>query len=216
MTPMPAPGGPDPDRSELWHRVVAGADDATLAHAPEWNTAIRRAYGHEPLYLDAEDRAGQAAILPAYVVRRPLLRPVVASMPFLDAGGPCGAAGDLSRVLVERLVEEGRRVGASSVELRCTRRLPVPLLPAMNKVKLVLALPPDAGSLWKRLDPGVRSQIRKAERSRLAIETSGRDGLAAFHAVLTARMRDLGSPVHARAFFDAAFEAFGSRARLVL
>jgi len=57
----------------------------------------------------------------------------------------------------------------------------------------------------------------RESRSRLAaIEAGGVDRLAAFYDVFAARMRDLGSPVHARRFLGAVVEAFGPRAQIVL
>ena len=61
----------------VWQRVANGLPQSTLAHAPEWRTVIRRAYGHEPIYLVAEDEEGQAGVLPAFLVRRPVIGTVV-------------------------------------------------------------------------------------------------------------------------------------------
>jgi CelD/BcsL family acetyltransferase involved in cellulose biosynthesis len=58
--------------------------------------------------------------------------------------------------------------------------------------------------------------VRKAEREGVTIAAGGADHLAAFYDVFAARMRDLGSPVHARRFLGAVVEAFGPRARIVL
>ena len=83
-----------------------------------------------------------------------------------------------------------------------------------HKVALTLPLPADPDSLWRQLDRSVRNQIRKAERSGLTIEFGGTGALDDFYAVFATRMRELGSPVHGRPFFDAIVAAFGSRAGL--
>ena len=90
-----------------WSRAVDASRHAKLAHAAEWFTVIKRVYGHEPLYLTADSDAG-CAVLPAFVVRRPLFGTVVTSMPFLDSGGPCGASPEVAALLVERLFAEAR------------------------------------------------------------------------------------------------------------
>jgi FemAB-related protein (PEP-CTERM system-associated) len=198
-----------------WRKVVDRAEHATLAHSDRWFETFRRAYGHTPLYLRAEDAEGQTAVLPAYVVRRPLGRPVVTSMPFLDAGGPCGSK-DLAGSLVGRLVVEAARVGAARVELRCPQPFALDVVPSTQKVNLVLPLPGDPDRLWRGLDAKVRNQVRKAERSGLALEFGGPDHLDSFYSCFAANMRDLGSPVHSRGFFDAIFGSFGTDARTVL
>lgn len=204
----------DPDGA--WRRVVDEVSQSNLAHAPEWFSVIRNAYGHEALYLSAEDTDGRTGVLPAFVVRRPFVGPVVASMPFLDAGGPCTSSAALAHVLVERLVAEARRVSARAVELRCTERLALAAQPMENKVTLTLALPADSDRLWRQLDANIRRKVRKAERSGLSVEFGGAENLAAFYDVFAARMRDLGSPVHAPGFLRAVLDSFGDRARIAL
>jgi serine/alanine adding enzyme len=198
-----------------WPRAVDASPHAKLAHAAEWFTVIKRAYGHDPLYLAADSDAG-CAVLPAFVVRRPLFGTVVTSMPFLDSGGPCGTSPVVAALLVERLIAEARRRRARILELRCADRLPIDAQPIESKVNMALTLDGDAGALWRRFDKGVRNQIRKAERSGLSVDWGGAAHLPAFYDTFVERMRDLGSPVHALAFLSAVLDAFGSRARVVL
>jgi FemAB-related protein (PEP-CTERM system-associated) len=207
---------PVTDTAGVWKRSVEGLSQANLAHSAEWFTAIHAAYGHDPLYLAAEDDEGGFGILPAFIVRRPILGTVVTSMPFLDAGGPCSASPATARMLVDRLIEEARAIGARSVEVRCAERLQVATAPTEHKVNLVLPLAADPDCLWRQLDKGVRNQIRKAERSGLSIEMGGAENLAAFYDTFVVRMHDLGSPVHGPGFLRAVLESFGARARVVL
>ena len=205
-----------PDGKDRWSRLVAETEHANLAHAPEWFGAIQMAYGHTPVYLQAEDANGQAAVLPAFLVRSRIFGTVIASMPFLDGGGPCGKTDDLAHVAVQSLIEEAARLGAGSVELRSTVEIDLPVPALEDKVNLVRPLPRDGGELWGRLDARVRNQVRKAERSGLSVEFGHREALGAFYDVFAVNMRDLGSPVHARAFFASIVEAFGDRARVGL
>jgi len=198
-----------------WREAVGRSHRAHLGHAPEWCAVIARAYGHEPLYLAAAAEDGSTGVLPAFVVRRPLFGTVVTSMPFLDSGGPCSTSPALDALLVERLVEEARQRGAQLVELRCSDRLAIDAQPLETKVNMTLPLC-DADALWRRFDKTVRNQIRKAERSGLAVVAGDTDSLASFYDTFVERMRDLGSPVHALGFLQQVFEAFGSRARLML
>jgi FemAB-related protein (PEP-CTERM system-associated) len=207
---------PETNPDGTWGRIVGQLSQSGLAHAPEWFDVIRNAYGHEPLYLSGEDSNGCPGVLPAFIVRRPLIGTVITSMPYLDAGGPSSASHELSNLLVERLLQEARRIGARLVEIRCTHRLSVDVEPQEHKVNMTLSLPADAGRLWRQLDGSVRNQIRKAERSGLSVEVGAAEKLEAFYDIFAERMRDLGSPVHARDFFRAVLDTFGSRARIVL
>lgn len=208
---------PRPEAACAWTRDgLEHLSTAKLAHAPEWCTVIRKAYGHEPLYLTAEDGEGRLGVLPAFVVRRPLFGTIVTSMPFLDSGGPCSASPELAATLVERLIAESRRIKACTVELRCAERLPIAAPPMEIKVNLTLPLCADPAAMWRRLDGSVRNQVRKAQRSGLAVDVCGADALPAFYEIFAARMRDLGSPVHALAFFESVFDSFKTRARIVI
>jgi FemAB-related protein (PEP-CTERM system-associated) len=182
----------------------------------EWASVIRQAYGHTPLYLAAEDEAGNRGLLPAVVVRRPFLGPVVASMPFLDGGGPCATSPDLERALLLRLEQEARRLGARLIEVRSSHRLPINAVPTEHKVNLVLPLAAGPDAVFARIDRAARSQIRKAERSGLSVDVGGREHLDAFFGIFATRMHELGSPVHAKTFFEAIFDHFAERARIVL
>ena len=204
------------DFAGSWRRTVDRLVDSRLAHAAEWFRVIREAYGHEPLYLEAEDEDGGYGVLPAFIVRRPILGPIVSSMPFLDGGGPAASSAPLAAALVTRLVEEARDAGAPVVELRSIRRLGVPSEPEEHKVNLTLALPADPVRLWQQLDGSVRNQVRKAGRSGLTVELGGSEKLDEFYPIFATRMRELGSPAHARRFFGAILDTFGHRARVAL
>jgi predicted N-acyltransferase len=62
----------------------------------------------------------------------------------------------------------------------------------------------------------VRNRVRKAENSGVSVEVGGGELLEPFYQVFAVNMRDLGSPVHGRAFFRALFQGFGGAARIVL
>ena len=57
----------------------------------------------------------------------------------------------------------------------------------------------DAEALWTALDRKVRNQVRKAEKSGLAVETAAPSWLDDFYDVFARNMRDLGTPVYPRA-----------------
>jgi FemAB-related protein (PEP-CTERM system-associated) len=177
---------------------------------------IHQAYGHEPLYLAADDGEGRTGLLPAFIVRRPFFGTAITSMPFLDGGGPCSGSPEVASGLVDALGAEARRLGADFIELRCSQRLEIPWDPLEHKVNLTLPLPPNPELLWRQLDRSVRNQVRKAERSGLSIDFGGAEHLDAFYGLFAVRMRELGSPVHDRRFFQAIVQEFGGQARIAL
>jgi FemAB-related protein (PEP-CTERM system-associated) len=119
-------------------------------------------------------------------------------------------------MLVHALITEATQRGASLVEIRSTVALPLPVPSMHEKVNMVLSLPDQVDCLWRQLSAKVRNQIRKAERSGLSVEFGGLEHLDDFYSVFAAHMRQLGSPVHARAFFSSLLEIFAESARVVL
>jgi serine/alanine adding enzyme len=205
-----------PDVEGAWSTLIGQTGNANVAQSPRWYTAIQRAYGHTPIYLQAENNEGQMAILPSFLVRSRLFGTVVTSMPFLDAGGPCSSSPVLSRTLLACLSEEAAHHGARLIELRCTVPVDLPVAATSDKMNLFLQLPKDPGRLWSQLDAKVRNQVRKAERSGLSVEFGQSESLDDFYETFACNMRDLGSPVHSRRFFQAILDAFGDQARIAL
>jgi lipid II:glycine glycyltransferase (peptidoglycan interpeptide bridge formation enzyme) len=81
---------------------------------------------------------------------------------------------------------------------------------------MVLSLPDSAEELLAGFKAKLRSQVKKPLKDGLTGEIVGRDGLADFYRVFTENMRDLGSPVHSRRWFESILNAYGDNARIGL
>lgn len=166
--------------------------------------------GHDLRYLAAVDRTGVwRGVLPLVLVRGALGRQLV-SMPFLNDGGPLGD--DIAcTALVEQALEETTRSNASALELRSRRDLPGPLVASNRKVAVHLALPESIDELWKTtFRAKLRSQVRKPSKEGMTAVT-GRGELDTFYKVFAQNMRDLGTPVLPRKFFQTMATEFGER-----
>lgn len=137
-------------------------------------------------------------------------------MPFLDGGGPCGSSDALKIKLLESLHQKATELDAKWIELRSTEPLPLETPPHEDKVTLVFDLPADTNVLWKNLKAKVRNLVRKGDRAGLTVEWGGSELLDAFYPIFAINMRDLGSPVHSRAFFAETLKAFGDQAHIAL
>jgi FemAB-related protein (PEP-CTERM system-associated) len=74
----------------------------------------------------------------------------------------------------------------------------------------VIDLDGGADAVWKRLPAKTRNQVRKGQKEAFAIAT-GHDQLGAFYDVFHEHMRDLGSPAHGRAYYEAIVKRLGDR-----
>jgi FemAB-related protein (PEP-CTERM system-associated) len=194
-----------------WNRFIESSAKATFCHQFEWKALIRDVLGHDSLYLAAVDESGDwRGALPLARVRT-LLGHHLISMPFLNDGG---ALGDESaqQLLVEHAVAEAKRSGATLVELRSRDDAPGPVVSSHRKIAVHLPLPETVEDLWaKTFRAKLRSQVRRPTKEGMTAR-SGAGEVGTFHRVFSRNMRDLGTPVMPRAFFERIASSFGDQA----
>lgn len=206
-----------------WDRFVLGHPAATPYHLTAWSDAVEQAYGHRGFRLVAEGADGIEGVLPLTLMRLPLGRRRLVSLPFCDLGGVLARSGEAGPSLLRAAADLARDLNAPALEFRCGA--PEPTLEQMGfapreagggKVRMILDLPPAARELFDSFKSKLRSQIRKAEKNELVFTWGGRERLDDFYDVFSVNMRDLGSPVHGRGLFEALLVRFAGRARLGL
>jgi serine/alanine adding enzyme len=197
-----------------WDAFVAAHPEATAYHAWNWREVFGPVFGHEPIYLAARDEGRVAGVLPLVAFRSRLFGQFLCSLPFVTYGGVLATRPGAAGALMAAATRIARERGAAHVELRHVARQ-VPEAPVrQHKVTMLLPLRASVEEQWAALDNKVRNLVRKAEKSALTSETGGASLLEAFYAVFSVNMRDLGTPVYPRRFFDAVLRASGDAARL--
>jgi FemAB-related protein (PEP-CTERM system-associated) len=211
-----------------WDAFVSCHPAATGYHLWAWRRVFERAFGHDTVYLAARRGGAIVGVLPLVAFRSWLFGRFMVSLPFVNYGGVLaspdtsaadnGEAGLEVRAITEALVTAATRAaaerGCRHLELRHTSRQ-LPELPLkQHKVAMTLELAPDATTAWEQLDRKVRNQVRKAQKSELRSNVGGRELLDEFYEIFAINMRDLGTPVYGRAFFDRVLEEFPAGARI--
>lgn len=185
-----------------WDAVAnASASGATFCHQSGWARVMSDVLGHEPRYLAVGDD-GISAILPLVRVRSRLFGHYLLSMPFLNYGGPAGAP-EAQGALVAESLALAAGMGVDLLELRTRERVVEGMAQSKRKLLVLLDLPETPELLW---DEVFRSKLRgKIKRPmKEGMETHfGSDQLDAFYDVFSRNMRDLGTPVLPRRFFEA-------------
>jgi FemAB-related protein (PEP-CTERM system-associated) len=194
-----------------WNALAASARGATHAHRYEWLEVIGGALGHEMIPLGCRDESGVlSGILPLVRVRTLLFGHYLVSVPFLNYGGPLGTP-EAVRALAGEAVRLGREGRVKLTELRSLVELPLDLPVSHRKLTVVLDLPSNAEALWKTIPAKVRSQARRPQKEGVTVRF-GPDQVEPFYRVFARHMRDLGTPVLPRRFFDAMATRFGDDA----
>lgn len=195
-------------RPDDWNAYVNGHANATVYHLMAWRGVFERAFGHRSEYLSARRHGSIVGVLPLVEMRSWLFGKFMVSLPFVNYGGLLADDDHVAVALFEHAGRLAKERGLSHVELRhLTQRFPA--APSKrHKVTMKMALAPDAEAMWGLLDRKVRNQIRKAEKSDLVCQIGGKELIDAFYPVFATNMRDLGTPVYAKRFFEEIFAAF--------
>ncbi len=199
-----------------WDRFVEQHPDATVAHLSGWGRVMSRAYGHRSVYLFAEDGDEILGVLPLVLIESRLFGRRLVSMPFLDYGGVLAQAGHgAEEVLAGAALETARELGAQTIGLRQYARVALPYPVALDRVTMLLELRSE-DAVWRALPSERRNRVRKGEKNGLEPSWCGAEALPDFYDVFAVNMRDLGSPVHSRKFFDAMVNELSGIARVLV
>lgn len=197
-----------------WDSFVDSHPDATIYHRSEWAPLLQEVFGRRMIRLAAVAEGRVVGILPIVPFVSPLFGRFATSMPFMNYGGIATSHAGAARALLDAAVVDSRAARARYLELRHTRRVFDHLPVQTRKVSMVLPLESTVDAQFAAIDRKLRNQVRKAEKSGLTVRTGGVELAGAFHQVLAENMRDLGSPVHGRRFFEAILRALPSRSRI--
>ncbi|HRD16050.1 MAG TPA: hypothetical protein PK181_04440, partial [Methanothrix soehngenii] len=95
----------DPDRKR-WDAYVLSHPLAGTYHLFAWKQAVERAYYHKCPYLVAEDGRGEIqGVLPLVLMKPPLLKPVLVSLPFCDYGGVLSSNTEAAHELIAHALD---------------------------------------------------------------------------------------------------------------
>lgn len=204
----------DADGTE-WDAFVAASVEGTNYHRYGWRRVIEESFGHRAHYLTARNRAGEIrGVLPLVHMKSLLFGNFLVSLPFVNYGGLLCADEAAATPLLEGSRQLLGQVGAQHAELRHLRSREG-LSGKRHKVTMLLSLQKSEKAQWDVLDPKVRNQVRKAEKSGLTARAGHLELLDGFYDVFCRNMRDLGTPVYSKTFFRAVLTTFPESTRII-
>jgi len=203
--------------SENWDSFVYRHENATFFHQMGWKNVVERTYNHKPLYLAAVEDGEIRGILPLFLMKHMLFGKFLISVPFGDYGGICAEDKEVADSLLAKAMELTESTSAKFLELRHVESLKnEQMLTKTSRATLILPLEDDPESLWVKLKPKVRNQVRKAEKSGIEAVVGDSALLGDFYHVFAHNMRDLGTPVHSLAFFENILAEFPDNSLVIL
>jgi FemAB-related protein (PEP-CTERM system-associated) len=185
-----------------------------LSRHPAWLTVLEKGLRHTPYCLEAADGERTRGFLPLAYVRSWLFGRFLVSLPYLNYGGPVADSDGVAHLLIDHAAVLADHLGVRYLELRNTWAYDHPALGQRvgTKMHMRLPLPSKPEELWGQIPSKVRNQVRKGQKSDLAVAWGAADALDDFYTVFARNMRDLGTPVYSKALFGAILEQFPDRA----
>jgi serine/alanine adding enzyme len=200
-----------------WDPFVMQAEGASLYHLSGWTEIAREVFGHRTLFVQARDASESlVGILPVIQQRSRLLGNFATSLAFFSYGGALTRDPVLARHLMVRAADAADELGCRYLEFRDMQRRPVDWALRTDKITLQLTLPATFEELSKRLGSKLRSQVKRADREGVACRIGTQALLDDFYEVFAENMRDLGTPVYPKRFFEAILKRFEPYCELVV
>jgi FemAB-related protein (PEP-CTERM system-associated) len=199
-----------------WDGYVNAHPDGLNYHQHGWMKVIRESFGHETTGLMARDGNGTVrGVLPLVRMKSRLFGNFIVSVPFVNYGGLLTDSTEAATALLAAAVDLRDRGGARHVEFRHLREEALPLACKRHKVTMLLPLADDPEEQWQGFNAKLRNQVRKAEKSGLTARLGGLELLDDFYEVFVRNMRDLGTPVYGRCFFERVLTIFPDKTRII-
>ena len=144
-------------------------------------------------------------VLPLVLLSSRLFGRFLVSMPFFNYGGVLADTLEAQEALLEAAIGLAKELDVAFIELRHQESLGLKWPSKQHKVSMRLDLPTDFETLWKGFPSKLRSQIRRAQKEAMTVRIASQELLDDFYQLFARNMRDLGTPVYGRRFFEASW-----------
>jgi FemAB-related protein (PEP-CTERM system-associated) len=192
-----------------WDEFAKRCADASFFHLSGWRRVIESVFGHKTYYLQAERDGQVTGVLPLTHVKSALFGNSIISNAFGVYGG-AAAVDAASRAALERqAVALAEDIGVPCVEFRTIARTRDDW-PCKDDLYVTFRKPllPSVDANMKAIPRKQRAMVRKGIQHELRSEID--EDVDRLHRVYAESVRNLGTPVYAKAYFRALKQEFGS------
>ncbi len=208
----------EPAAEQAWDAFVLAHPEGTFFHRHAWREVIRRAFGHRTSYVYAERDGAIVGVLPLGQIQTLLFGNAQISVPMCVYGGPLAADAEAGRVLTDFAAERMRAYAIPVTEFRTRSKLDwldEAEWPTRDDLYVTFRKPftRDDEENLKAIPRKQRAMVRKGiERGLVSEVDTTADRLFPIYAE---SVRNLGTPVFARHYFNVMLDVFGADADIV-
>ncbi len=189
-------------KTEEWDNYVRNYNNSSVYHLIGWKNVIERSFRHRTFYLTAENDGMIKGILPLVLLNSRVFGRFFVSLPFCSYGDICTDNKEAKELLLQEAINIAKREKVEHIELRHLENHNLSLPAKKTKVTLFLELKTNPEDIWKNFKSKLRNRVRKAEKAGLRAEIEGKEGLDNFYRLFAVNMRNLGTPVYSKGFFN--------------
>lgn len=199
-----------------WDDYVLSHPAATHCHLYAWKNIIAEAYGKEGHYFYALQDDRIVGVLPVIHINSHIFSSCLISMPYLSYGGVLADSNEAEELLIATAIKHAETLRVKTVELRSLAGTPAvengdELTP---KVRMLKKLPPSSEELMQSFSSKLRNKVKRSSKEGMTFGIGGIELLDKFYNVFKINMRDLGSPVHKKQFFESLFSHMSDRVKI--
>ncbi len=196
------------DESE-WDSFVEAATEGTFFHLSGWRQVLEEAFGHRTHFLLAENGDGIEGVLPLAEVKSALFGHSLSSLPFCVYGGPVSASREAEEALRTAACELATSLRVEALEFR-TRSPSGSDWPTKDLYYTFRrTISQDDEENLKAIPNKQRAMVRKGIAAGLASEFT--DDNSRLYRVYSESVRNLGTPVFSRKYFDVLRRVFAEK-----
>jgi len=206
----------DEASAPAWDAFVNAMPEGTFFHRAAWAGVIQAAFGHRTFFVFTERDGAITGVLPLAQVKTLLFGNTLVSTPFCVYGGVLAADADSAAALEAHAASLLRSTGAGAVELR-DRVAAVAGNEWVGRPDLYVtfrkSIEADHDRNMKAIPRKQRAMVRKGIQNGLT--SVCHHDTVGLHRAYAESVRNLGTPVFSRRYFDVLMHAFGDAADIV-
>ena len=204
----------DPADEQAWDDFVHAHANGTFFHLARWRRIIEKAFGHRTHYLIARRGPAVAGVLPLTHVKSMLFGSSLVSNAFCVQGGILAMDEETKAALAAEAVKIGEQANVDCVEFRSTTpQHPDWIQKSGLYVTFRRPIHPDVEANMKAIPRKQRAMVRKGLSNGLTSECDS--DVSRMHDVYAESVRNLGTPVFSRAYFQLLKDEFGEACDVV-
>jgi FemAB-related protein (PEP-CTERM system-associated) len=201
----------DDQRSADWDQFVKNSPDASFFHLAGWQQVLAD-LGHQGYFLYATLHQQIVGVLPLARVKSRLFGDALVSTPFCVYGGALGSA-EVKRHLEQHAITLATELAVDYLELRYRQPQHNQLTTRIQHVTFQWPLAEDDTAILASIKKKQRAVIRQSLTQRLSytLDTS----LTDFYHTYSESVRNLGTPVFSKAFFQSILKVFAANTEIL-